>query len=249
MSPAGLPVFAAAYSAVVALPGAAVTALVARVLARGPRGAPAFVAGIAVGSLAWFTIAATGLAALAGTFSSLLLVVRYAGVAYLLYLAWKLWNTPARAVEEATDASPESGGRLFLAGLAINLGTPKAVVFFLALLPTVVDLDALGLIGFSKLCAVIVAIITGVFAAYATAAARAPLPDLAAGYPDGEPGQRRHHGRGCGGDCGTLKPARVRPEILPQGQGSPSNDRTPLAKSANPLHRSPRCRVGNFWPR
>jgi threonine/homoserine/homoserine lactone efflux protein len=172
MERAGLIVFAAAYLAVLVTPGPGVTALVARVLVRGPKGSPAFIAGFVCGALVWFTIAATGLAALASAFATLFVVIRYAGAAYLLYLAWRLWTTPARPVT-AVDASPESGWRLFLSGLAINLGNPKVIVFFLALLPTVVDLAALTLLGFAELAVLIILIATSVLSAYAIAAARA----------------------------------------------------------------------------
>src|SRR5262245_5526074 len=140
-------VFAAAYLAVVLLPGPGVTALVARVLSRGTHGAPAYIAGFVTGSLLWFTVAATGLAALASAFGTLFTAIRYAGAAYLMYLAWKFWTTPARPFE-ASDTSPDGRWSLFLAGAAINLGNPKAVVFFLALLPTILDLDALTVVGF-----------------------------------------------------------------------------------------------------
>ncbi len=169
---ANLLVFAAAYFAVVILPGPGVTALVARVLARGTRGAPAFIAGFVAGALLWFTAAATGLAAIASTFADVFIVVRYAGAAYLLYLAWRLWTVPARPVA-AVDASPESRGRLFLAGLAINLGNPKAVVFFLALLPTVLDIETLTPLGAVELGVLVGGIVAIVFSAYALAAARA----------------------------------------------------------------------------
>ncbi|HKU95219.1 MAG TPA: LysE family translocator [Vineibacter sp.] len=165
-------VFAAAYFAVVVLPGPGVTALIARVLARGPSGSPAFIAGFVAGALLWFGVAATGLAAIAATFATLFVVIRYAGAAYLLYLAWKFWTAPPRAIE-TTDVSPDGHGRLFLAGLAINLGNPKAIVFFLALLPTVVNLDTLTPLGFAELAAVLVAIVASVLSAYALAAARA----------------------------------------------------------------------------
>jgi threonine/homoserine/homoserine lactone efflux protein len=165
-------IFAAAYLAVLVMPGPGVTALVARVLVRGARGTPAFIAGFVCGALVWFTVAATGLAALANAFATLFVAIRYAGAAYLLYLAWRLWNAPAKAVD-AVDASPESGWRLFLAGLAINLGNPKVIVFFLALLPTVVDLGALTLLGFAELAGLIILIATSVLSAYAIAAARA----------------------------------------------------------------------------
>jgi threonine/homoserine/homoserine lactone efflux protein len=172
MDLANLIVFAAAYLAVVLLPGPGVTALIARVLTQGTRGAPAYVAGFVTGSLLWFTVAAAGLAALASAFGGLFIVIRYAGAAYLLFLAWKLWTAPVRSVE-AVDASPDGRWRLFLAGLAINLGNPKAMVFFLALLPTVVNLDALTPAGFAELAGLVAVIVTAVFTAYAIAAERA----------------------------------------------------------------------------
>lgn len=172
MDPSGLRVFAAAYLAVLILPGPGVTALVARVLARGTGGAPAFIAGFVAGSLAWLTVAAAGLAVVASSFAPALAAIRYAGAAYLLLLAWKLWTAPARPLDAAQDA-PDGRGRLFLTGAAINLGNPKVIAFFLALLPTVVDLGALTPLGFAELAGTVVVIASGVLAAYAMAAARA----------------------------------------------------------------------------
>ena len=165
-------VFAAAYVAVLILPGPGVTALVARVLARGTQGVPAFVAGFVTGSLLWFTIAATGLAVLASSFATVFVVIRFAGAAYLLYLAWKLWRAPVRPIG-AGSATPDGNLRLFLTGAAINLGNPKVIVFFLALLPTVVDLGALTPAGFGELAAIIGVVASSVLGAYAVAAARA----------------------------------------------------------------------------
>ncbi len=164
--------FAVAYSAVLILPGPGVTALVARVLVHGPKGSPVFIGGFVCGALAWFTIAVTGLAALASTFATLFQAIRYAGAIYLLYLAWKLWTAPVTS-REAVDASPDGGWRLFLTGLAINLGNPKVVVFFLALLPTVVNLDRLTLLGVAELATLITVIASSVLGVYAATAARA----------------------------------------------------------------------------
>ena len=172
MDVARLLVFAAAYLAVLILPGPGVTALVARVLARGTPGTPAFIAGFITGSLLWFTVAATGLAVLATTFATVFIVIRYAGAAYLLYLAVKLWTAPVKAVSDA-PAGADGRVRLFLTGLAINLGNPKVIVFFLALLPTVVDLGTLTPFGFAELALIIVAIASTVLTSYVLAAARA----------------------------------------------------------------------------
>lgn len=168
---ADLFLFAAAYFAVVVLPGPAVAALTARILARGARGAPAFIAGCATGALVWVTLAATGLSAIASAFAGLFVVLKYAGAAYLLYLAWKFWTAEVRPGAEV-EVPSEEPARMFLAGLAINLGNPKAMVFFLALLPTLVHLDALTLLGVAELGAVVVMIVGVVFSAYAIAAAR-----------------------------------------------------------------------------
>ncbi len=173
MGATGLLVFASAYAAVVALPGPGITTLVARVLARGTAGVPAFVAGCAAGSLVWLTAAATGLAAAAAAFGGLFAVIRYAGAAYLLLLAWRLWRAPARPMDAGADVAAEEPGRLFLAGLLVNLGNPKAIAFFLALLPVVVDLRGLTLPGFLALAATVAAVIGTVFTAYALVAARA----------------------------------------------------------------------------
>src|SRR6185295_18617472 len=146
MTLAGLLTFGAVYGAAVASPGPGVTAVVARVLARGLRGAPAFIAGFLVGDLIWFALAATTLHALVQTFAILFVVIRYVGAAYLLYLAWRLWTAPAAG--EAVESRADQPLRLFLGGLSLTLGNPKVIFFFLALLPIVVDLGTLSVPGF-----------------------------------------------------------------------------------------------------
>ena len=173
MTLSGLLIFAAAYVMATASPGPGVAAVVARVLAKGMPGMPGFIAGFVLGDLIWFSIAATGLAVLAQTFAAVFLAIKYAGAAYLLFLAWKLWTSPASPVELGRDVPPEGGGRLFVAGLVLTLSNPKVIVFFLALLPTVVHLDTLSLAGFAEIAALIVVILSAVLVSYATAAARA----------------------------------------------------------------------------
>jgi threonine/homoserine/homoserine lactone efflux protein len=95
MDLAGLLVFAVAYLMATASPGPGVAAVVARTLARGPGGSAGFIAGFVLGDLLWFSVAASGLALLAEAFAALFTALRYAGAAFLLFLAWKLWTAPA----------------------------------------------------------------------------------------------------------------------------------------------------------
>ncbi|MEH3118901.1 MAG: LysE family translocator [Methylorubrum populi] len=166
-----LALFAAVYAVAVASPGPGVFALVARVLARGTRGVPAFIAGFLVGDLLWFFVAAMGFALLAQSFAALFIGFRYLGAAYLAYLAWRAWTAPVEPV--ATEpVRGESGLRLFLGGLALTLGNPKVVLFFLALLPTVIDLEHLRPLGMAEIAVTIVVVLGTTLTAYALAALR-----------------------------------------------------------------------------
>jgi len=174
----GLAVFSLVYGLAVASPGPGVAAIVARSLSRGTRGAPAFIAGFLIGDLMWFTVAATGLAALAQAAYTVFVAVKYAGVAYLLYLSYRMWKSAATPIETSDDAGNPSDAsqkplRLFLGSLALTLGNPKTMVFFLALLPTVVKLETLTVSGFFEIAAVICVVLPLVLGGYAYAAARA----------------------------------------------------------------------------
>lgn len=174
MSLTGLLVFASVYAMAVATPGPGIAAVVARVLARGIAGAPAFILGFVVGDLVWFGLAVAGLAVLANTFHMVFVVIKYAGVAYLLYMAYRLWTAPAATPESADTGSVKDGNlKLFLTSLSLTLGNPKVIVFFMAILPTVVDLQNLTVLGAAEIALIIAVIITAVMTGYALAAARA----------------------------------------------------------------------------
>lgn len=174
MSLYGLLVFSAVYLLAVASPGPGVAAVIARSLAKGTHGAPAFIAGFLVGDLIWFAFAATGLAALAQSAHTVFVVVKYAGAAYLLYLAYKLWTAPAVAADQAPDLeSGQQPFQLFLGSLALTLANPKTMIFFLALLPTVVSLEQLTLLGFVEMVVAISIVLPLTLGAYVLLAARA----------------------------------------------------------------------------
>jgi threonine/homoserine/homoserine lactone efflux protein len=172
MDLAGLLVFAGVYFLAVASPGPAVAALAARSLATGFRRSLPFAAGIVFGDLIWFACTALGLAVLMQSFQGLFTAIKYAGCAYLLYLAFRLWTAQVDTLREAPQARGE-GVRLFLGGVALTLGNPKVIVFFLSILPLVIDLDAMTPLLFAEIALLITAIIGSTMLAYAFMADRA----------------------------------------------------------------------------
>jgi threonine/homoserine/homoserine lactone efflux protein len=169
----GLMLFATALLIAAASPGPGIAAIVARVLGRGTRGAAAFTAGLAIGDVVWLTFAVVGLAALAQAFHGIFVAVKYAGAAYLLYLAYKLWTAPAVPHGVEAAATREHPAKLFLGGLAVTMGNPKVMVFYLALLPTLLDLTRLTVLGYAGLVVATLAVLTLVFSSYILLAARA----------------------------------------------------------------------------
>jgi threonine/homoserine/homoserine lactone efflux protein len=167
MTLAGLLVFAAAYALAVASPGPGIAAVVGQVLGRGIRTAPSLIAGILTGDLIWFTCAALGLAALAQAYAGVFLAIKWVGVAYLVSLAWKMWTSPVDALQASADRKDISHGQLFISGLSLTLGNPKAIAFFMALLPAIVDLAQLSVAGFAEVALLIAIILPTVLLGYA----------------------------------------------------------------------------------
>lgn len=169
-----LAVFASVLAVAGASPGPAVAAILARVLSRGATGVAPFLAGLIIGDVVWLAATVLGLAVVAQTFHELFLVIRYLGAAYLLWLAWKLWFAPISASPEAPDSpsSGERGARAFTGGLMLTLGNPKTMMFYLALLPNIINLADVRLLAFIELVGVIVAVLTGVFTGYVLLATR-----------------------------------------------------------------------------
>ena len=165
--------FASVYLVAVASPGPSIAALVARVLSRGTAGIVGFAAGFVVGDLVWFSVAALGFALVVRSFAIVFVGLKYAGAAYLAYLAWKNWTARTDTVEAASQSGGDSALRLFLGGLTLTLGNPKVILFFLVLLPSLVVLDNLTPLGIAEIGATIMVVLSAVLTAYVLAAARA----------------------------------------------------------------------------
>jgi threonine/homoserine/homoserine lactone efflux protein len=170
MTVSSLLLFATVYFAAVATPGPGIAALIARVLGQGLMGVAPFIAGYFVGDMIWLMLAATGLAVIAKTFAGVFVAIKFAGAAYLLYLAWRMATAPA--VVDSAPTPVTRGWRAFLGSLSLTLGNPKVMVFFLSIMPLVVDLRTLTALALFELAVVCGIVIFSTLALYAFAANR-----------------------------------------------------------------------------
>ena len=156
---------------VVATPGTGVLYTLAAGLSRGARASVVAAIGCTLGIVPHMIAAVTGLAALLHSSALAFETLKYAGVVYLVYLAWTtLREHGALAVEE--DRSPRSDWNVIRTGVLINILNPKLTIFFFAFLPQFVPSGApdglvvmLGLSGVFMLVTLAVFVVYGVFAA------------------------------------------------------------------------------------
>ena len=172
MSIASLLIFAGALLVAAGSPGPSIAALVARVISKGFRDVLPFLAAMWIGEAVWLSFAVFGLAMVAQTFHFAFVIVKWVGVAYLALLAWKMWTAPveAKAGELPKEDTPT---KLFLAGMAVTLGNPKIMMFYLALLPTIIDLASVNVVGWLELTATMAAVLVAIDLTWVLAAAQA----------------------------------------------------------------------------
>ncbi|HEV2677016.1 MAG TPA: LysE family translocator [Aliidongia sp.] len=130
--------FAAASLALAVTPGPDMLMCLSRSIAQGRQTAFAALSGIVTGCYVWAFAAAFGLASLLALSPTAYDVVRFAGAAYLAYLAWQTFR--AKDAFGVSSGLPSvAWGRAYRQGLMTNLLNPKIALFFLALFPQFVD--------------------------------------------------------------------------------------------------------------
>lgn len=116
-------------------PGADMMFCLGQGLRAGPVAALAAAAGVSAGGMVHVLLAGLGLGAAVAAAPWLFEVIRWVGVAYLLWLAF----VTLRAAPAAPDLPLVRPGRAFREGLVVNLTNPKVVLFVLAFVPQFVD--------------------------------------------------------------------------------------------------------------
>jgi threonine/homoserine/homoserine lactone efflux protein len=156
---------------VVVSPGTGVLFTLAAGLSRGSRASVVAAFGCTLGIVPHMAAAITGLAALLHTSALAFQVLKYLGVAYLLYMAWNtLREQGALRVEK--EIRPRSATQVIIAAILINLLNPKLSIFFFAFLPLFVSPNELHpLSRMLELSAVFMLLTFAVFVGYGLFAA------------------------------------------------------------------------------
>ena len=156
---------------VVVSPGTGVLFTLATGLSRGGKASVVAAFGCTLGIVPHMAAAVFGLAALLHTSALAFQILKYAGVAYLLYMAWMtLKESGALSVERQTGT--RSSLQVIVHAIAINILNPKLSIFFFAFLPQFVSADEpqalarmVGLSAIFMLMTFVVFVIYGLFAA------------------------------------------------------------------------------------
>lgn len=146
------------------------------------------VVGLAAGAAIMAGLSSAGVGMLIRSSDVLFQLLKYCGVAYLFYLAYKAWTRlpPPAGTQPAADrqaASAGDGGRpirrresIFLKGMLLQTSNPKSLLFFLSVLPQVVDTQGAGASSTTRLVAAIMTycllliLIHGIYAGAASSA-------------------------------------------------------------------------------
>lgn len=125
-------------------PGPGVFALISRGLVYGSSSCLSLAFGMTISDVVYLVLACFGLSAIAENYTTVFTVIRFAGAGYLIYLAYKMWVAEVRldaGVEQKGGRGLVSG---FIQGFLISASNPKVILFYIAFLPTFMDLTLLG---------------------------------------------------------------------------------------------------------
>src|SRR5579885_3316921 len=120
-------------------PGPNMIYVLSRSITQGPAAGIVSVAGVMLGFVVYVLCAAFGITALVFAVPLAYDALRFAGAAYLLWLAWQAVKPGGRSPFQVKKLAVDSPGKLFAMGFVTNLLNPKIAMLYLALLPQFID--------------------------------------------------------------------------------------------------------------
>lgn len=152
LSPSDLTLYAVALLILFLTPGPVWLALLARTVANGFNGAWPLALGVAIGDVIWPLLAILGLAWITSEYEGALTILRWVACAFFIWLGWSVIRSADKKI--STDGRLTRPGMMagFLAGLAVIMGNPKAILFYMGVLPGFFDLSAVTATDIAIIC-------------------------------------------------------------------------------------------------
>ncbi len=124
-------------------PGPGIFALLGKALTTGVKDCFSLALGMTISDIVYLILATFGLAVIAENYSGLFLAIRFIGAAYLMYLGWKMWTAKVESDINENKQKSVSFVSGFIQGFLISASNPKVILFYIAFLPTFIDLTKL----------------------------------------------------------------------------------------------------------
>lgn len=133
-------------------PGPVWVALIARSMSGGFHAAWPLALGVAVGDAVWPLVAIFGVSYLVALYADFLIILRYAGAAIFLFMGVILIRKPVKTLRADSRLTAPGVWAGFLAGLMVIVGNPKAILFYLGVLPGFFDFGMLNRLDVVAIC-------------------------------------------------------------------------------------------------
>lgn len=133
-------------------PGPVWVALIARTLSGGFNAAWPLALGVVVGDVLWPLLAILGVSWIVSVYADFMTVLRWVACATFIIMGWLVIRSADKPINTNSSLTRPGMWAGFLAGLAVILGNPKAVLFYMGMLPGFFDLTALTWADIAVIC-------------------------------------------------------------------------------------------------
>ena len=152
ISLADMALYAGALMILFLTPGPVWVALTARALSGGFQAAWPLALGVVVGDVIWPLLAILGVTWILSVFADFMLVLRWVACAMFLGMGFLLIKNRTKTIASDSRLTKPGMWAGFLAGVAVIMGNPKAILFYMGVLPGFFDLTALKIADISVIC-------------------------------------------------------------------------------------------------
>ena len=152
VSATDLMLYAGALLVLFLTPGPVWVALIARALSGGFHGAWPLALGVVVGDVIWPFLAILGVSWILSVYGGFLVALKWIACATFLIMGWLILRNADKTIASDSRLTRPGMWAGFFAGLAVIIGNPKAILFYMGMLPGFFDLTALTWLDIAAIC-------------------------------------------------------------------------------------------------